>query len=187
MEPQPQDLSEAQLQERAREAGLLARTPAEWFEIYQEITEHGVRTILEKAGDGHRVIELLSPWRADAKVVKREFQAHGVPLDEEIEAEGPVPISPVEVHWPRGLWVTFHWPDRSHLTFRGNKAIIAWGFIDWWTGFQMQFQAMQDPNSPKEQARQAKAPKTRLIEPGSPQWNAYFAAKEAAKKRGEDT
>jgi hypothetical protein len=187
-DPEPQNLSEEQLLERAREAGLLARTPADWFDIYQSIVEHGVKTVLESAGEGGQVLDRLRPWRSDAKVVKREFQAHGLPLSDEVEIEGPLVIPDVNgflttVKWPRGLWVTFFWPDKSKLTFRGDKALVALGFIMWWSGFHLQYVAMQDPNSPKEQERRARAPKKRLIEPGSPEWDAYFAAKKRAQQQ----
>ena len=188
MEPQPQNQSEAEIMERAREMGVLARTPADWFEIFQEVTEHGVKSVLESAGEGDQVLERLRPWRADAKVVKREFQAHGMMLSDEIECEGPVVTPDVhgflsQVAWPRGLWVTFHWPDRSKLAFRGTKAIMALGFIMWWSNFHAQFVALRDATSPKEQQR-AKAPKRRMVEPGSPEWNAYFAAKAQDEQGG---
>lgn len=187
MDPQPQNLSEAQLQERAREAGLLARTPGDWFDIYSEIVEHGVKTVLEGAGQGHEVLEKLAPRRADAKVVRREFMAHGLPLSDAIEIEGPE-VTPdmhgflTHVAWPRGLWVTFFWPDRSKLSFKGSKATVALGFIMWWSDFHVQYLAMKDQSSPKEKKRQAAAPKKRLVEPGSPEWEAYFAAKRKAKR-----
>jgi xanthine/CO dehydrogenase XdhC/CoxF family maturation factor len=175
----PPLLSEAMVLERARARAATARDAGEWFDIYTEIVEQAVKRTLESAGEGHLVLERLADRRAAATVVRREFQAHGLPLSEDIDVEGPL-VTPdpmgflTNVSWPRGQWVRFIWPDQSKLEFRGMKAVVALAFIMWWENFHLQFQAMHDKNAPQ---------KRRVILPHTPEWDRYMAAKAADQAR----
>jgi hypothetical protein len=177
--PQPSDLDEAVLLERAHAKAATARDAGEWFDIYTEIVEMGVKKVMESAGDGHLVLEKLAPRRRDAAVVRRDFIAHGLPLSEAIKCEGPeVTADPngnmTQYSFPRGMWVRFIWPDRSKLEFRGSKAIVAIAFIQWWVGFHQHYKQLVDPSAPK---------KKRIIEAHTPEWDAYMRAKALDQSR----
>lgn len=173
-EAQPSDgIDEAVIMERAHAKAATARGAGDWFDIYTEIVEMGVKKVFESNGDGHLVLEKLAPRRRDAAIVRREFVAHGLALSEEIQCEGPE-ITPdpngqlTQYSWPRGLWVHFIWPDGSILKFQGTKSITALGFVQWWTTFHLHYKHLVDPSAPQ---------KRRIIEAHTPEWDAYMRAK----------
>jgi hypothetical protein len=177
--PKPDSLDEAVLMERVHAKAATARDPGEWFDIYTEIVEMGVKKTLESAGEGHLVLERLAPRRRDAAAVRRDFIAHGLPLSEGIDCEGPEVTRDPEGHmsqysFPRGMWVRFIWPDHSKLEFRGSKAIVAIGFIQWWVGFHQHYKKLTDPSAPQ---------KKRIIEPHTAEWNSYMRAKALDQSR----
>lgn len=164
-----------------------ARSPGEWFDIYHHIVETGVRHTLEMSfadtmgsaqREHHRIMKAQEPYSIH---VRRKFEAHGLPLTEDIEYEGPRVAHdeagvPHIVAWPRGVWIEFYWPVEgprgAKLRFEGQSAITALGFIQFWTGFQQRAQAM---------AGREKGEKTRLITPGSDEYVAYLTAKARSK------
>ena len=130
---------------------------------------------MEQNGAGDKVLEAIKPWRDSFAVVKRELQAHGMPLSEDIEVEGPTMGHttsgiPVVVAWPTGVWVRFIWPDQSRISFRGHDAQVAVTFWIWWADFQDVHMKQMDI------AKDAQA-KTRIILPGSAESQAYHDAK----------
>lgn len=157
-------------------AAAQARTPGDWFDIYDSIVVHAAKTTMEQNGESGLAAERLRDRDTQAKRVRADFEAHGLPLAEDIEIEGGPQIVydqhgiPQVVGWPNGHWIRFHWPDGSQLEFRGYKALIAFAFIQWWIPFHLQFQALSDPT------KQA-APKTRIVNPGEADWNSYMQAK----------
>lgn len=156
----------------------LARTPGEWFDIFEEVTTHHVVKTMESHGDS--AVDVLHDWKDDKIAVRREFMAHGLPLTEEIEIEGPVqdpsrPTDQTAILWPAGQQLTIHWPDGSTLMFRGRKALIAFSFILWWDSFQSAF---------KVSTGQQIGGQSRVIEPGSPEWNEYYRRKNADLAKG---
>lgn len=162
--------------EQAKVRAAEARTPREWMELFQEITESSVKTIQENEGLGHKVLEVLEPWRPSYRRVSEALQSHGMPLTEEIEVEGPIMGTtrsglPVVDGWHGGHPnVTFHWPDKSKLHFRGRDALVAVSFWMWWVHFQ------EVHNQQLGIAKNAEM-RTRLILPGSPDSVSYHAAK----------
>lgn len=167
--------AEEALQQRIALKATLARDAGEWFDIFEEVTTHHVVKTMEAHGDSP--IDVLNDWKDDKIAVRRELVAHGLPLSEEIEIEGPVqdpsrPTDQTAILWPMGQQLTIHWPDGSKLEFRGRKALIAFSFIIWWDSFQS---AYKIPNAPE---------KTRMIKPGSKEWDDYYRAKAFDRKRG---
>ncbi len=163
--------------DRAEAKALEARTPGDWFDIYQGIVEAGVVDTMERNGEGGLATERLADRRPDAKQVRAAFVSHGLPITEAIEVEGGPLIqyddngAPMRVEWPRGEWIRFFWPNGPPLEFRGKRAWIAFAFIQWWLQAQDQHKQLTDPTRPKP------AGKKRIIERGSPEWQAYFDAK----------
>lgn len=166
--------------EQAKVKAAEAKSAKDWMDLYQEITESSVKSIYEAEGNGHRVLEALEPWRPCYKRVGIELQAHGLPLSEQIEVEGPIMGNtrtglPVIDGWANGkVEATFHWPDRSKLTFRGRDALVAVTFWMWWVNFQ-------DVHNQQLGVAQAAEQRTRLILPGSPDSLSYHAAKKDDK------
>lgn len=161
--------------EQAKVRGAEAKSPKDWMDIFQAITESSVKASMEQNGQGDRVLETLRPWRASFPNVSRELQAHGMPLTEQIEVEGPqigrtTSGLPVVDAWPTGVWVKFHWPDHSSLGFKGQDALVAVTFWMWWVDFQDVHMKQLGLAKDAEQ-------KTRLILPGSAESRAYQDAK----------
>jgi hypothetical protein len=161
-----------------------AKTASDWIDIFQEVIEHAVRTTMEENGDGKNVLEKLEPSRTAFRAIKARFNDHGLPLLDALEVEGPLVVSNRlgydDVTWPLGEWVRFYWPGRTdHLEFRGHQALVAMAFIMWWSQFQRTAQQWSDQLAGKEE----KQGRTRAIEPGSPEWNQYFAMKNADLRR----
>ena len=67
-------------------------------------------------------------------------------------------------------------PDKSTLEFRGYPAFVAITFIRWWS----QFALLHRAQAAAMDGREAKA---RVIEPGSPEWDRYYSAKNADMER----
>jgi hypothetical protein len=177
-----QQMSAEKANELALAKAAFARTAGDWFDIFNEITDQSVVSILESHGESP--VEDLKEWKADRDAVRREFVAHALPLSENIEIEGPVrhpqhPMNPNMVLWPGGQQLTLHWPDKSKLFFRGRKAVIAFSFILWWDGFQQQFKILT--GGPVEQGGQS-----RMIRPGSKEWKEYWHQK-AMDQKGSPT
>jgi hypothetical protein len=178
-----QDLSDEFVQHQAMVAGAKARTPGDWFDIYNSIVEHGVKTTMESNGEGALAAERLRERKGAAKEVRHILESHGMPLSEAIEIEGPYVTNDergitTQVSWPQGQWMRLHWPDHSTVEFRGAKAWVALGFIMWWEQFHQQFKALEDSKAPQPVV------KRRLIEPNSPEWKNYFGAKARDQKKG---
>lgn len=167
-------------QGRVELAAAAARTPEDWVDIFQSVIEFSVKSTLEASGMGGEVLERLSESRSAFKVVRSRFQSHGLPLSENLEFEGPeLHIDEKTGHdigitWPQGRWVKFHWPDKSMLEFRGYPAFVAIMFIRWWSQFVM----LHQQQAAALAGTTAAAP-SRLIEPGSPEWDRYYSAKHA--------
>lgn len=170
------------IQARAAEA----RSPGEWFDIYCEVVEFNVKTTMEAHGDGALALEKLRERRTHAKVIRAEFERSGLPLSEDIEIEGgPVvhqsPLGlPTRIEWPSGMWIRFILVDGTKIEFRGEKAWTAYTFIRWWDSYHQRFLQLTDPTA----AAAASKPKTRIIEPHSPEWLRYMAAKRADQNKG---
>lgn len=177
----------ALMQQRTNAAAAEARTAGEWFDIYWDIVATGVRHILEanhadKTSAAAEFDKRMAEHMQFAKVVRREFVSHGLPLLEEIEWEGPLCEHdeaglPHIVSWPRGVWIEFFWPTAGSkgdkLRFEGQAAVCALGFIQWWVGFQQVGAHMA--------GKEVEA-KTRIIEPGSNEYVKYMAAKAKEQK-----
>ncbi len=172
----PQASLEADQQRIAMKAAL-ARDAGEWFDIFDEVvTSYTVKT-MEAHGDS--AVDVIKDWKDDRAAVRREFVAHGVPLTDEIEVEGPAPdpsrpTDPTALLWPMGQQATFIWPDGSKLAFRGRKALIAFSFVRWWAEFHNTYKV--GPAQVEE--------KHRIVAPGSAEWNEYYRRKNEDIKRG---
>jgi len=171
-------------QARVELAAAEARTPGDWVDIYESVIEYAVKSTLEANKMGHLVLEKLAEPRAAFKIVKHRFQSHGLPLSESLEFEGPQLHMDeqtgldVGITWPHGRWVRFYWPDKSSLEFRGYPAMVAITFIRWWD----QFAKLHQQQQRALMGKQDDAPR-RLIEPGSPEWDRYYAAKHEDMER----
>ena len=169
-------------QGRVELAAAAARTPEDWVDIFQSVIEFSVKSTLEASGMGGEVLERLAESRSAFKVVRSRFQSHGLPLSESLEFEGPsLHIDEktgmdIGITWPQGRWVRFFWPDKSTLEFRGYPAFVAITFIRWWS----QFALLHRAQAAAMDGREAKA---RVIEPGSPEWDRYYSAKNADMER----
>lgn len=175
MRKQEAEVKHLALIEAAKVRGAEAKSPKDWMELFREITEHSVKTMMEANGQGGQVLQQLAPWRGSFVVVSQRLNAHGMPLSEEIEVEGPIIGRtanglPIVDEWPTGVWVKFHWPDRSFVGFKGNDAIVAVSFWMWWADFQHVHMKQMDI------AKVAEG-KTRLILPGSAESIQYHQAK----------
>ncbi len=169
------DAKHVALIEQAKVRGAEAKNAKDWMDLYQEITEHSVKVTMEQNGAGDQVLEHLKEWRPAFAHVSRELNAHGLPLTEEIELEGPImgltnTGLPIIESWPLGVQVKFHWPDGSKLHFKGNAAIVAVTFWMWWVNFQ-DVHKQQIGIADKAEKR------SRIILPGSLESQAYGDAK----------
>ncbi len=184
--PRPDDardtrhaVEQANLKARTDLAAAQARTAGEWFDIFLEIVISGVRQTMEANGSSQ---EDFSAKMRDQdpynKVVRGKFEAHGLPITEEIDFEGPDVKHdelgmPHNVSWPRGVWVEFYWPAEGRqgdrLRFEGQAALTALSFILWWVGFNQVAMHMAG-KSPEEKAR--------LVQPGSNEYLSYIDGKE---------
>jgi len=151
----------------------LARDAGEWFDIFEEIVVFGMKDVLESTGQGFSVVEKLKEQQPYFAKVRRELVAHGLPITEDVDWEGPETFTdsmgnPNNVTWPRGEWIKLYWPDGSMLEFRGQAALTALSFIMWWANFTKATSAIvgQDQVETK-----------RMVQPGSPEWNSFFSAK----------
>lgn len=169
------DAKQQALIESAKVRGAEAKTPKDWMDIFQEITEHSVKVTMEQAGDGDKVLDRLREWRPAYAHVARELNAHGMPLSEEVELEGPrmghVNGLPIVEEWPYGVQLKMHWPDGSHLHFKGNAAIVAVTFWIWWVNFQERHLTQMGI------AKTAQENSKRILLPGSAESAAYNDAK----------
>ena len=167
-------------------AAAQARTPGEWIDIFQSIIEHSVRTTMEANGDGGKVLEQLSESRTSMRRVRERFEEHGLPILDGIDIDGPQ-IMPdalgalTNISWPRGEWVKFYWPNRTDwLEFRGHQALVAVAFIMWWSSFQ----ALAEQQNAQLLGKPAPEGIRRMIEPGTPEWDNYWAGKAADIAKG---
>lgn len=176
-------------QMRMHLAAATARSPGEWIDIFQQVVEFSVKSTMEEHGDGDKVLDRLSDTRTSLRAIRIRFEEHGLPLLEDIETEGPDVFPDAQgnltnVSWPRGEWVKFYWPGRNDcMEFRGHKALVALCFIMWWVTFQKTAKQWADQilgKGPVEGER-------RMIEPGTPEWNSYWAAKKADLARMDNT
>jgi hypothetical protein len=177
------DLRHLAEQEQLRARHLLAeasaRSAEEWFDIFKEIVATGVRQSLERNGDG---IVLFDQKMAEQKPfwakVRADLVAHGLPLSEDVEIDGPdvsrdASGAPHIVEWPRGMWVVLHWPEEgrsSSLRFEGHCALIALGFLLWWGDFHSQAKQLEG---------KAETPVSRIVDPKSAEYRQYMAGKAA--------
>jgi hypothetical protein len=159
-----------QLHERAESLRVAEKRDAgEWFDIYTGIIREGVIDIASKHGDKQKAEDNLRDQSSYFADVRREFVAHGLPIAEDIELEGGYPVYEKEylvgVEWPFGQHLTVVWPDQSKLVFKGQRALIAFGFVHWFVGFQTPYRI---------QAGQDLAGKSRIIDPNSPEYASYM-------------
>jgi hypothetical protein len=163
-------LEQAVLQHRIQLAAAVARSPGEWLDIYRGIVEQGVRQALEKGGDTgvefHCRMKAIAPH---FERVRRDFEAHGLPLLEEIETEGARIVTGANgvdegfiFDDPGAPEVRFYWPNEGTkpkpLCFQGQAGIVALTFIRWWVGFQ---------EIALKQSGQEREASSRIIAPGS--------------------
>lgn len=167
-------------------AAAQARTPGEWLDIFQSIVEHSVKTTMEANGEGTKVLESLSETRTSLRRVRDRFEEHGLPILEAIDIEGPL-VTPdalggmTNISWPRGEWVKLYWPARTDfLEFRGHQALVAVSFIMWWSSFQ----ALAEQQNAQLLGKPEPEGIKRMVEPGSPEWDRYFAGKAADLAKG---
>ena len=170
--------AEEAFQQRTMAKAALARSVGDWWDIFEEISTHQVVKTMEAHGDS--AVDALKDWKDDKITVRREFVAHGLPLTEEVEVEGPMqdpsrPTDQTAILWPMGQQITLFWPDGSKLHFRGRKALIAFTFVLWWDGFQSAYKI----NMGQQEEQQS-----RLIAPGSAEWDEYYKRKNADLKKG---
>lgn len=170
---------ESEARERARRTKLSvraaeARGAGEWFDIFQETVFGGVKSIMEEHGQGSDVLAKLDDYSASCKRVRSAFVTMGLDLNEELEWEGPVPVIDPKsgltmgLEWPNGQEVTFVWPTKEKLQFRGQSALVATCFIMWWANFQPTHAHMQGKST--EGAR-------RIVQPGSKDFMNYMRGK----------
>lgn len=169
------DAKHLAMMEQAKVRGAEAKSPKDWMELFREITEHSVKVTMEGNGAGDRVVDALKDWRPSYVRVARELEAHGMPLTEEIELEGPTMGTtttglPIVEQWPMGVQVKFHWPDGSMLHFKGNDAMVAVAFWMWWVNFQ-------DVHRQQIGLANHAEKRSRIIMPGTPESIAYGDAK----------
>lgn len=180
-------VEQTQLHQEAMLRAALARTAGEWFDIFVDITSAGVRQTLELSlPPGEATAEFdrkMTEQKPYFRAVRADFESHGLPLTDEIEIEGPevrldAAGMPHIVEWPRGVWIEFIWPQAGskgdRLRFMGQKAIVALAFIQWWTSFHTVAQRMAGIEGNEQR---------RIIDPNSPEYKSYFAAK-AKDQRG---
>ncbi len=158
-----------------------ARKSEEWFDIFQSVVEHGVKTIAED--NGEQALERIQAQRGVFAEVRHIIKYQGLSLTEAMEWEGPEYIQDEHgfyhgITWPRGEWLKVIWPDRDVVELRGQKALIMATFLLWWQQFQQLATTQQDLIDGKEAPR-------RLIEPGSPEWTRYFMEKQKDMERME--
>lgn len=164
---------EASMMERVMIKAAQARSTGDWFDIFDEITNHHVVATMEAHGDS--AVDALKDWKDDRIAVRREFVAHGTPLSEEVEIEGPEhdparPADQTAILWPNGQQLTIHWPDGSRLVFRGRKAVVALSFLLWWQGFQASYKiGMGRAGELGGQSR--------IIAPGSAEHESFYKGK----------
>ncbi len=169
-------------QELAYARTAAARTIGEWFDAYCDEVEYAVKSTMEENGDGHLVLDALAPRRASSKAIRAELEQRDLTFSDEMELEGG-PLVQLDEHgvvarmeWPQGEWIRLFWPDGSKLEFRGHRALVVFAFIEFWKSRQQLYKHLTDPTSNK--------PKTRIIEPFTPEWNAYMKAKKADQAKG---
>jgi hypothetical protein len=160
----------------AQQALLDQRVQAgEWFDIYTAIVRSSVeQTVLRSGGTAEDSAAKLKDYLPAWSKVRRELEARGMHMDEELEVEGPDVRHdelgiPSIVTWPRGVWVEIRAKGSSEvpLRFEGLCALSALTFIQWWVGFQQ-----------VHLAREGKlAEKKRIVEPGSAEYIDYIETK----------
>lgn len=152
-----------------------ARTIEEWIDIYTEIVVRNLQ-YLEQQEPALKGI-IWERWRSEGKPrlrrICRDFRSAGLLLSEDIEVSGIHlrPNHPVIWENPANPVVTFHWPDGSTITFRGDDAISAVGFFQFWVSQKELFEAPAEG-------------KGRIITPGSREEQAYFDAKRRDQENG---
>ncbi len=177
-----QDHANAAHAQKMQALAAEARRPGEWLDIYSEIVEYNVKTTMEAHGDGQVALEALRERRGHIKHIRTALEEHGLPLSEDVEIEGGPHVEqdqfglPTKVIWPGGEWIRLCWKDGSKVEFRGAKAWTAYTFIRWWASYHQMFLQLTDPGSAK--------PKSRIIEPHSPEWVKYMEAKRKDQARG---
>lgn len=174
------ELVKRSIEERASKA----KTAGDWWDIFMAIVENAAVDTLKanplNTRENDAAYGRLRDMLARSKRLKLDFNAQGLDLSEEVECEGPVvkPDAsgmPHNVEWPTGRWVSFIWPSGEKLSFRGEDAQVALSFFMWWVNFSQQFRQRFGIEEQAEPAR-------RIVEPGSPEWISYMAAKKTDQK-----
>ncbi len=169
-----------QARHKADLAAAVARTPGEWFDIFTAISFPMVKREMERVG-------MVDPGAYEAKMaehipfyqkVRAILNAHGLPLNEEVEFEGPQVERDVlgqmhNVTWPRGAWIELHWPGNKSemLRFEGRCASVALEFILWWDGFHQLAMHMDGKDATE---------KARVVDPNSADYRRYISGKKEA-------
>ncbi len=161
-------------------AAANARTPGEWFDIFTTVGFSMVKREMERIG-------MVDPGAYEKKIaehlpfyqkVREVLNAHGLPLTEEIEIDGPLVEADAlgqmhNVSWPRGAWIELHWPGNKSemLRFEGRAASVALEFILWWDGFHQMGMHMagKDPIE-----------RSRIVDPNSADYHRYITGKREA-------
>jgi hypothetical protein len=165
---------------RASERAARAKSAADWFDIFTDIVEQGVRQGLEMNGQSDKVLETLQEHRPTWRKVRDAFSAQGLELNEGIDVEGPtIALNslgiPEIVAWPMGPVARFFWTDGSTLEFTGRSALVAVSFVMWWTGFNQVHVT--------EFGGAAQSERRRIIDPTSTEYQRYVREKQADQER----
>lgn len=171
-----------QLTAAAKERAARARSAAEWFDIFIDVVEQGVRQGLEMNKRGHEILDVLAEHRPSWRRVREALSAQGLELNEGVEVEGPVIGHnqlgiPEVIGWPMGPVAKLYWTDGSKLEFTGKAALVAASFIIWWTGFNQVHMVQFGGDTPP--------PQSRIVEPGSDDYLRYIQAKAKAQESPE--
>lgn len=150
------------------------RSVQEWMDLFLAILEDKLK---EGEAEGQDVSKLIyTKYQSETvprcKRIAQRFQDAGLVLSEDIDFVGPVPNTDGTWTWPNPSqpYIQFIWPDNSTLSFIGEEALTAFNFFAFW----QQYQAFCKPND--EQSR--------IIKPGSPEYNNYMINKQRDQQKG---
>lgn len=163
---------ELDLQERRRldARAAAARTPGEWFDVFEAMVRQGVMSTAKAHGDEAKAEQGMAEMQPYIKHVRSVVESHGLTLAEDIDIEGPVPLFGhsnvmVGVEWPLGQWIKLFFQDKSVIEFRGQHALVAFSFFSWFGTFRQPFELLSGTTENQER---------RVIMPGSPDWASYM-------------
>lgn len=146
-----------------------ARTPAEWFDIFEAIIRHGVMSTAKAHGDVKKAEAGMAEILPHIKHVRDTIHSHGLSLAEDIDMEGPEPLFGqgnvmIGVEWPMGQYIKLFWQDKSVIEFRGQNALVAFSFFSWYGTFRQPYEQLSGVQENYER---------RVIMPGSSEWTAF--------------